>query len=162
MAKRGEGKGVGYTVTRLQRAKFIASLAEWGTREAALIDSGINPRMLTNLIETDADFAADYEEARLHAIGRVAKEIIRRGVYGWEEPVMGRSGAVLIDDPDTGIKKPLMIKRFSERLALAAAAALNPDVWGAYAGQKQPALPEDMQPDPPATPGEPGPAKPIT
>src|SRR5215470_7281556 len=87
-------------ITRLQRSTFMASLAKWGLREVACEESGIKIGMVKTLISEDVEFAEEYEEAKAQAIASLAKEGIRRGRDGWEEPIITRQGPVMIDDPN--------------------------------------------------------------
>lgn len=149
-------------ITRLQRSKFMASLSEWGIREVACKDSGLSLATVTKLISEDADFAIEFEEAKASAIGSLAKEAIRRGRDGWEDPLFVRGAPMMTVDPDRpGEQKIATIRRFDPKLLQFALAALDPGRFGVYAGQKQDALPEDMRPDPEPTPDEDGPEKPI-
>lgn len=147
-------------ITRLQRSKFMASLAMWGIREVACKDSGISNSAVSRMISEDADFAIEYEEARLSAIGDLAKEVIRRGRDGWKEVVYGKGGPIMIRDEKTGDMVPLQVTKFDSKLATFALSALDPTRFGTYAGMTVPALPEDLQPDPEPRPDEPGPEKP--
>ncbi len=158
----------GKKITRLQRSKFMAALAEWGTREAACAVSGISHRQVARLIAEDAEFAEEFEEARQAALASMGIAVVKYGRDGWDEPVITGKGPVMVPDLDKPIDadgklqlKVMTVRKRDPKLLLAALAALAPNQWGPFAGQQAPPLPADLQPDPKPTPDEPGPEKPI-
>lgn len=143
-------------ISRTQISKFMAHYSQWGVRHAAAKFSGIPMKAITALIERNADFAAEFEEAKQIASADLEMEIIRRGKEGWEENLYLPGKGPMIG-PDG---KVMTVRRFDPKLLLAAAAANMPEKYGSYAGMATPALPEDLQPDPLPTPDEKGPEKP--
>src|SRR5690606_25550898 len=70
-----------------KKAAFLAAFAETGNVTAAAKAADINRTLHYQWLETDADYAKRFEEAREQAVERMEREALRRAVEGWEEPV---------------------------------------------------------------------------
>ena len=79
----------------------------------------------------DEDFAAAWEDALEQALDRAEREVARRGLTGWDEPVFG---TVLIPQGEEGAGEKVTgqvgtIRRYDSKLLLALLGAYRPERW---------------------------------
>lgn len=91
--------------------RFLDVLAETGQVKRACEAIEISTPTAYRYRQRDASFAAQWAEAMNSAVENIESEVIRRGVFGHDEPIVYQGQFVpLIDynaiDPDTGEKYP--------------------------------------------------------
>jgi len=69
------------------RHRFLMLMRLTGQLQKAAHDVGISPTTVRELVKKDADFAAALAEAKEDFKEAVEREVLRRAVMGWEEPV---------------------------------------------------------------------------
>ena len=74
------------------RAAFLAALREMPVILRACEAVGINRSTVWRAREADPEFAKDWDDAMEDGIDKVEQEAIRRGVVGFEEPVVHKGG----------------------------------------------------------------------
>lgn len=67
------------------RATFLTALAEVGSVAAACRDSGIKPQSAYHIRRTDADFAADWADAREQARERIEDKLFEAALGAFEQ-----------------------------------------------------------------------------
>ena len=69
------------------RHRFLAYYALTGQLQKSAQECGISPATVRSLQKKDPDFAAAMEEAKEDFKEAIERELIRRAVMGWDEPV---------------------------------------------------------------------------
>lgn len=77
---------------------------------------GIIPPTIREWRRQDPDFDQMCIEAESIVTDQMEREAIRRAVRGVLEPVVGKSGVVMYEDPVTGKSEPLMTRKYSDGL----------------------------------------------
>lgn len=155
-ARRGSPK-----VTREQLVDFLATLKLNGNVTQSAKSAGFAPSTAYELRNGDEKFAKAWLEAL--AIGReclrdsLIEEAVRRGRDGTEEYVV--SHGQVVTDPENG--GYLRVKKYSDGLMSKLLDGLDPETFRAPSPQTNIIIPAELQPDPPPTPDEPGPDKPV-
>lgn len=72
--------------------------------------AGVSRQTVYRWIHDDAPFAARFHEAECEVADRILAETWRRGVVGWEEPLV-HNGRPILDACD----RPVTIRRYSDR-----------------------------------------------
>ena len=103
------------------RAKFIASFRTEANVSLACARARIARSTAYEWRENDPEFAALWQDAEQDANDAIRREMYRRGVEGWDEPVVSAGMLVLHQG------KPVTIKRYSDTLIMALAKARMPE-----------------------------------
>jgi Homeodomain-like domain len=106
------------------RAVFLTALAAGATIGKAAWMAGVSRRTVYNWRDTEAAFAAEWDDAYEDGTDVFEDEAHRRAVEGVERPVvaMGR----LAKDDDGNVLK---VREFSDTLLLASLKRRRPDAW---------------------------------
>lgn len=104
--------------TKEHKERYCAELALHGEMALALNAVGVTGKTIRNHRDRDPEFREAEEEAMAQYRSSLAKEIHRRGVEGWDEPIYW-SGILV------GYKR-----RFSDTLLLAQAKRHSPEHYG--------------------------------
>jgi hypothetical protein len=78
------------TFSQARRRAFLAALAECGVVQTACARTGVNRATVYRWRETDAAFAAQFDEASAQAADHIEAEARRRAVDGVDRPVFYR------------------------------------------------------------------------
>ncbi len=104
----------GRTPSQRKRA-FLAAFVEHGTVMHAAAAIGIDRRSHQRWMHEDAAYAESFEQAKADVLDVYEREIHRRGVEGWEEPVY--QGGKLVGQ----------VRRYSDVLLIFRTKALAPE-----------------------------------
>lgn len=107
-----------------KKAKFVEAFAACGVIQPALDAADIGRTTYKRWRTDDEDFAEACQDAYETAVDRAEVELRRRGVEGFEEPVLFKGSPVWKMDPGTGERLldadfnpvPYTITRYSDRL----------------------------------------------
>lgn len=75
------------TVSTTRKERFLTSLAETGRILESCATSGISYRSVHRWRKNDEEFRLRFEEAELLYCEKIEREIERRAIDGWDEPV---------------------------------------------------------------------------
>lgn len=90
----GEARGRFDGWTRLRRRAFLRALSETGRVKDACARVGISDTSVYRLRKRSPGFARDFAAALARSLPMIEQVAWERAVEGWEEPVVGRDGAV--------------------------------------------------------------------
>lgn len=125
LARRGAG-GRGQRLAASERAAaqdaFLAAFLETWTVGSACQAVGISRQTLYRWRREDASFRERYEFTELDVRDLILEEVWRRGVTGWEEPMLWHGRPVLDVEG-----QPVMRRRYSSRLLLLLARLMLPE-----------------------------------
>lgn len=116
----GDYRALGTNFTPKRKNRFITVLRETGEPALAAADVRVNLRTAQDHRHKDDLFRDAWDEALRQHAGIYAKEMKRRGVEGWDEPVFGSQGK----DAGTGIVG--WVRKYSDRLLIEQARKHDP------------------------------------
>jgi len=104
------------------QTQFLRAFRATGNVAAACRDVGLARKTVYSWRKDEPDFAAAWAEAEEDAVDVLRAAAVRRGVHGWDVPVVSM-GKMVLDQ--TG--KPLMERKYSDPLLLALLKARAPE-----------------------------------
>jgi hypothetical protein len=110
--------GNAFTATRKNR--FCTVLRETGEKALAAADVGVHIKTAERHRHEDQLFREAWDEALRQHAAVYAKEMYRRGVEGWDEPVFGSQGK------DAGVGVVGWVRKYSDRLLIEQARKHDP------------------------------------
>jgi hypothetical protein len=120
------GAGAQATQKRRPRARkkvaFLDAVAMHGTVQAAAAGAGVHRATHYRWLDNDPEYAAAFEEARETFRDQVRNEVKRRGIDGWDEPVIYQ-GQNPKDDKGRGVT----VRKYSDRMLELLAKAVCPE-----------------------------------
>lgn len=119
--KRGKAAKRPSIAPRLTAAKkraFLEAFAATGTVTHAAKAAGVDRSAPRRWAETDEAFRKAWDEAQEEASDSLEREARRRAIEGVEEPVVYQGQFTWVDDPKTGEKRPLTIRKHSDALLI--------------------------------------------
>lgn len=108
------------------KQSFLKAFRASGNVAEACRNVGIARRTAYRWRKEDSDFAEDYAEAEEDAIQVLRDAAKRRGVHGWDVPVVSMGKIVMTKD-EHGHDTPLLERRYSDPLLLALLKARAPE-----------------------------------
>ena len=106
------------TVSKERQDRFLESLAKTGRIMESCDAAGISHETLRNWRKIP-EFAEDYSDSELRYCDKIEREIERRAIEGWDEPVFGSKGK------DEGSGQIGEKRKFSDSLLLALTKSRN-------------------------------------
>jgi len=97
------------------RPAFLAALRQMPVLRHACETVGIDRATAWRNRQADPEFNAAVEEAMEEGIDLAEQEAIRRGVWGWEEPVIHQGQLMHTTAPD-GSVVPLTVRKHSDQI----------------------------------------------
>jgi len=127
-AKRGNSLAArGLKKTELARKGFLEALKRTGLVTEACEIVGIARRTPYDWAKKSEEFAETMEVARADGekllLDEVRKEVRRRGLEGWDDPIVYQGKISKTKDPRTGEIVPLTVRKWSDNLLM---------FWGKY------------------------------
>jgi len=120
------GAGAQATQKRRPRARkklaFLHAVAVHGTVQAAAVAVGVHRGTHYKWLDNDHEYAAAFEEARETFRDHVRNEVKRRGIDGWDEPVIYQ-GQNPKDDQGCAVT----VRKYSDRMLELLAKAVCPE-----------------------------------
>lgn len=101
------------------QAQFLTAFTACANFTQACLDIGINRPTVYKWIENDKHFSALYDDAEKMVNDKIRAEIWRRGVDGYDKPVVNHGKVVYVEDVDEDgnpTKKMLMERVYSDNL----------------------------------------------
>ncbi len=128
VAKRGNSLAArGLKKTELARKGFLEALKRTGLVTEACEIVGIARRTPYDWAKKSEEFAETMEVARADGekllLDEVRKEVRRRGLEGWDDPIVYQGKISKTKDPRTGEIVPLTVRKWSDNLLM---------FWGKY------------------------------
>lgn len=111
----------------VRQAAFLRAYAEVGVIGAACRIAGISRGILDYWRRDDPLFVEQEAEAFDDAADAVEQEVRRRGVLGYQEPVIFQGMPSMVVDPETGKETFLTVTRYSDACILALIRSLKPE-----------------------------------
>lgn len=124
----GEARGRFDGWTRLRRRAFLRALSETGRVKDACARVGISDTAVYGLRKRSPGFARDFAAALARSAPMIEQVAWERAVEGWEEPVVGRDGAVTMRRrySELLLREALTVRRAEAAAEAKAAAARGP------------------------------------
>jgi len=110
-----------------KKDRFLDAFAALGNITAAAKMAGCNRQAHYNWMKEDPEYPRRFADAKAQANDRIDGEIIRRGMYGIDEPVFRT--AYNKDGKPVGTEIVGYIRRYSDQLLIAAAKANMPEKY---------------------------------
>lgn len=112
---------------RERQAVFLECFSKTGRHEESALAAGVSYETMRVWRKTDPDFAASFQAADRRYREKLRREIERRGVEGWLEPVfsggqqvmeavLDEQGEALRDEAGNLRLRPAKVRKFSDRL----------------------------------------------
>ncbi len=117
--------GTSHKIARGKKGAFIAAFIETGRVSTAARIVGVARRTHYDWLANDPEYCEAFAMACEEAVDVLFIEARHRAVDGVERPVLYRGKPILDEDG-----KPIMIKKYSDRLLMFLMAALKPEVYG--------------------------------
>ena len=127
--KRGSVRQVKKEATQ---AAFLEAYRKVGTVSAGARVAGIDRSTHQRRVKADPKYAAAFADAHADFCELLEQEIVRRGVVGWDEPVVYQGQYQHHTDPSTGQQRQVVVRKFDSILLLARANAEMPTKYGRY------------------------------
>ena len=103
-------------LTEEQKYRYIIELAQTGLRSLSAKAIAVGSVAVVNNRKLDPDFDAAVEEAMAQYRDLLEREVHRRGVEGWEEPVFNKGMLAMRFDKATNTHVPLTIRKYDSNL----------------------------------------------
>lgn len=111
----GEGNHV-HEQKRLRQCLFLRSFARYGIVAQGCRAANISRVSYNHWVGSDKWFAERAKVAKDIAADHIESEAFRRAVEGVDEPVIFQGEVSMVEDPETGEKRPLTVKKYSDPL----------------------------------------------
>lgn len=105
-------------LTAAKKRAFLEAFAELGTVTHAAKAAGVDRSAPRRWAESDEDFRAAWDAAQEQASDALEREARRRAIEGFEEPVVYQGQFTWIEDDETGERRPLTIRKYSDALLI--------------------------------------------
>lgn len=148
------------TITAAQRARFLDNLSKTLNVTASAVACGFDRNTAYAIRARDVDFAAAWQHAIGTATDSLQNVAMDLSIQGEVEYIVTKDGRVVMDPRNPG--EPLVNRKRDSRMLMFLLTHRKPEVY-------RPAtmiavgsdIPAELQPDPPATPDEERPEKPV-
>lgn len=117
----GDYRCTGNAFTATRKNRFCAVLKATGEKALAAAEVGVHLKTAERHRHQDELFREAWDEALRQHAAVYAKEMYRRGVEGWDEPVFGSAGG-----KDAGTTIVGWVRKYSDRLLLEQARKHDP------------------------------------
>ena len=121
----------GPTRAQVKKGAFLDAYRKIGTVSAAARVAGIDRRTHTKWMHAKdgGQYAAAFADAQEDFVELLEQEARRRGVVGWDEPVVYQGAYCYETDPTTHQRRQVMVRKFDSMLLQAQLNALRPEKY---------------------------------
>jgi len=112
-----------------KKGAFLEAYRKIGTVAAAARVAGVDRRTHARWIKADPRYAAAFEESHEDFIELLEQEARRRGIVGWDEPVVYQGAYCYETDATTGQRRQVMVRKFDSMLLQAQLNMLRPEKY---------------------------------
>lgn len=116
-------------VQRLKKEAFLGAFRNVATVSGAAKLAGIDKTTHYNWLQADQAYAEAFKEAQADAVDLLEQEARRRAIVGVEEPVVYQGAFQYEVDPTTGVRRQLVVRRYSDMLLQAQLNAHLPEKY---------------------------------
>jgi len=124
--------------TEQQMLSFLMVFASTGLPTEASSKASIPIKAVQYLLKTNPSFAASYAEAYLIYRDSIVREVHRRGVVGYEEPIIYKGEIMTRFDPATATEVPMTVRKYDSALLQMEAKRVEPGYLPAQIDPNQP------------------------
>ena len=121
----------GPTRAQVKKGAFLDAYRKIGTVSAAARVAGIDRRTHTKWMHAKdgGQYAAAFADAQEDFVELLEQEARRRGVVGWDEPVVYQGAYCYETDPTTHQRRQVMVRKFDSMLLQAQLNAHRPEKY---------------------------------